>query len=931
MRGNPGQVRVAGGARSPRGTPAVGLVAGLVAGLVFAAGVMGAAAEGAGAPPLSGPGKKSGERPPARSAEREGAPGGGGPLPANDGGGNRAAIRGAEESSFPRGGEVDRFMERVFENRREAWRRLGDFDVTEVFAWEMGRAGEPPAARARVEYEWRMRGGVAVRRPVSVDGAPVGAGRRRGYERASRRLEARRRRVRDSRPRPSGRKEREEEVRTLIDRIWGGSVGAGLSNAVAGDALLLGDGAAAVALNTGPILESLGGVEAVGFEAALDRAGSLLERAGAGPLTDGEVGRALRQPLAALAERLDEADPAAAARYRDFAARAARLDPSAPDDRAFDRGRAFDPRDGLAAALAGSLLDPGRVEPLFSVDHYYFSEFTFEPGAFYNAGRAEEAGRPVLVVEYYPDAPAADGDGLRDLLYRTNRRSRHTFRVDPDSLEVVRHTMENRGVPGLPLRWLTRIERFQADLSLAPVAAPGGEVWMPASVTLGGTVATALGDFEVSLAREFGEYRRRPAPGAAPPEGTAPAAAAAGGASTREPPAGAGEAAGNESRRPVASEVRVHGNRDLSAADIRRLAGLEPGAELHPGTEEEAAARLRATGRFETVEARRRRRSLRPGDPEETIILLVEERAPAGGATGLAALPVVRYDEGYGVTYGARLTLLDPFGENSRLSAPLTRGGEDRAAVEVEARPRSGPFSAVRLAASAFRRENPHYGLTDRRRVVAAEAERRFGDHFRLSGGAAWSRVRFGAAEERLAAYRAGLALDTRDNPSLPRNGVFVEAGSEWLRWGEGAGAARRPWVDARGFVGLFGPAVLRARAQYRGSDAPLPRFARPLLGGASSVRGHPVGAAAGDRLAAASVEVRAPLDAPYHAVRYGARIFFEAGAVAGAGEPFRDAAIHRGLGGGLFLAAPFVTVGLDAASDFEGGFRLHLSATTRF
>ena len=923
MRGNPGQVRVAGGVRSPSGTPAVGVVAGLV----FVAGAMGAAAEGAGAPPLNGPREER----PASKPDGDFAPSGRGA----DGG--ALSSRAAEEPSFPRGSEVDRFMERVFENRREAWRRLGDFDVTEVFAWEMGRAGEPPAARARIEYEWRMRGGVAVRRPVSVDGAPVGAGRRRGYERASRRLEARRRRVRDSRPRPSGRKEREEEVRALIDRTWGGSVRAGLLNAVAGDALLLGDGAAAVALNAGPILESLGGVEAVGFEAALDRAGSLLERAGAGPLTDGEVGRALRQPLAALAERLVEADPAAAARYRDLAARAARLDRSAPDDRAFDRGRAFDPdrafdpRAGLAAALAGSLLDPGRVEPLFSVDHYYFSEFTFEPGAFYNAGRAREAGRPVLVIEYYPDAPAADGDGLRDLLYRTNRRSRHTFRVDPDSLEVVRHTMENRGVPGLPLRWLTRIKRFQADLSLAPVPAPGGEVWMPASVTLGGTVATALGDFEVSLAREFGEYRRRPAPGAAPPEGTAPATAAAGGASTGEPPAGAGEAAGNESRRPVASEVRVHGNRDLSAVDIRRLAGLEPGAELRPGTEEEAAARLRATGRFETVEARRRRRSLRPGGPEETVILLVEERAPAGGATGLAALPVVRYDEGYGVTYGARLTLLDPFGENSRLSAPLTRGGEDRAAVEFEARPRTGPFSAVRLAASAFRRENPRYGLADRRRVVAAEAERRFGDRFRLSGGAAWSRVRFGAAEERLAAYRAGLALDTRDNPSLPRNGVFVEAGSEWLRWGGGAGTARRPWVDARGFVGLFGPAVLRARAQYRGSDAPLPRFARPLLGGAGSVRGHPVGAAAGDRLAAASVEVRAPLDAPYHAVRYGARIFFEAGAVAGAGEPFRGAAIHRGLGGGLFLAAPLLTVGLDAASDFEGGFRLHLSAATRF
>lgn len=885
MRGNRGQVRVATDPRPPRGASA----AGVLAGVFFAVGATGAAAAGAGAPP-------------------------------------------PEEPSFPRESEVDRFMERVFENRRAAWRRLGDFEVTEVFAWEMGRAGEPPAARARIEYEWRVRGGVAVRRPVSVDGAPVGPRHRRGYERAARRLEARRRRVRDSRPRPTGRKERAGEVRALIERTWGGSLDAGLLGAVAGDALLLGDSAAAVAMNTGPILEALGGVEAVGFEAALDRTAALLERAGTGPLTEEEVGRALRQPLAALAERVDEAAPAAAARFRGLVERAARFDPSAPDGRALEPGR-----DGSSAALAGSLLDPGRVEPLFSVDHYYFSEFTFEPGAFYRAGpaeaarRAEEAGRPVLVVEYYPDAPAAEGGGFRDLLHRTNRRSRHTFLVEPDSLEVVRHTMENRGVPGLPLRWLTRIEGFEADLALAPVPAPGGEVWMPARVTLTGRVATALGDFEALLTREFREYRRLPTRDASLPDRTAPTPAAAGGAPTREPPSARTGEAPAEPRRPVASEVRVHGNRGLSAADLRRLAGLEPGAELHPGTEEEAAARLRATGRFETVEVRRRRRSLRPGAPEESVIVLVEERAPAGGAAGVAALPLLRYDEGYGLTYGARLTLLDPLGENSRLSAPLTRGGEDRAAVEIEARPRTGPFSAVRLAASALRRENPHYGLDDRRRVVAVEAERRFGDHFRLSGGATRSRVRFGGAEERLVAYRLGLAVDTRDNPSLPRNGVFLEAGSEWLRWGGGAGAARRPWVDARGFVGLFGPAVLRVRAQYRGSDAALPRFARPLLGGADSVRGHAVGAAAGDRLAAASLEIRVPLDAPYRAVRYGARVFFDAGAVVGARESFRGAAVHRGIGGGLFLAAPFVTVGLDAARGFEGGFRLHLSATTRF
>ncbi len=50
---------------------------------------------GAGICTLSGPWRKSGEPPSARSADRGGVRGGGGPLPAIDGGGNRAAIRAA--------------------------------------------------------------------------------------------------------------------------------------------------------------------------------------------------------------------------------------------------------------------------------------------------------------------------------------------------------------------------------------------------------------------------------------------------------------------------------------------------------------------------------------------------------------------------------------------------------------------------------------------------------------------------------------------------------------------------------------------------------------------------------------------------------------------------------------------------------------------
>ena len=917
----------------------------------------------------------------------------------------------------PPPGEVDAFMERVFESRRAAWKRLGDFDLGEIATWRIGRAGELPVAASRVEYRWSVRGGVALQSPVAVDGVAVGDRHRRAYERRFRHDERRRREGRDSRPRPLGREELQDRVDEILESDWEVSAGRGLRRRLAGDALLLGDAAAAVALYTGDLLEELGGVPAVGFAEALDRTEALLRLGEQGRLSGGEARRALRGPLAALSDRLDlhgEAGPDDAARFLDLALRASLLEsggtgPAGADARAGEARRGGAAATGEAALVRvrerlaaeapiggagpdffpghGVRLDPDRVEPRFVVDHHYYTDWTFEPGRFYLVGREAVAGGEALRIEYYPldarQAPAGEEDGFEgedfgeeDFVDRVvgsvHRRTLHTFRVDPATLDLVEHTVENGGLPGFPLRWLLRVDGFRAEMALAPLAEDGplGEIRMPKRVEVRGSLSTGLGDLEVVVTREFFDYRRTapadpilPAailPDAVPPDPVSPDAVSAEGIPP-EPVSPAAETAGSPEVAPPspspapgespsglpgpggAAEVRVFGNAALADTEVLRLAGLEPGEVPAPGSEERVAARLRTSGRFGRVAVRRRFRSLTPGR-EPTTVFWVEERrtvsARSSGSTPTrreaspipapVVFPILNYDDGYGATYGARLTAPDPVGERSRLSLPLSWGGLRRAALEFEVRPTRGPFSLVRAGVSASERENPHYLLRDRRSGFAVGAERRIGERWKFVGGADWSRVRFGDRRERLGAYRLGLERDTRSDRLFPRSGAFLRAGWQGLR-AAGGPVVHRPHLDARGFVGLFGRSVLAVRARYEGASAPLPPYARPLFGGMDSVRGHRVGAEAADRLAAASVELRSPLNGPLEAHRWGVRLFYDFGAVAAAGEKFRRAPLRRGLGAGVFLRAPFLTLLLDVASDLEGGGRVHLSTTARF
>ena len=386
------------------------------------------------------------------------------------------------------------------------------------------------------------------------------------------------------------------------------------------------------------------------------------------------------------------------------------------------------------------------------------------------------------------------------------------------------------------------------------------------------------------------------------------------------------------------TEIRVHGNHTTPDADVLKLSGLTAGADASETVLEEAERRLRATGRFEGVEMRRRYLSI--DDPSRILVMIVVDEHPAVSASDLTPgvfkklraaqmwLPVLKHDDGYGFTYGARLAFKDTIGDRSRLSVPMTWGGERRIGLDAE-RSFDGPISIVRGGVSLYRRVNPFFDVPDRRSEARAEADRIFASWLRAGIDARVANVEFGPDyEARHSAAGVHAVLDTRIDPSFPRNAIHTQVGWERLFFGDSAG---RWSTDARGYVGVGGSLVVALRAQMITADSALPFAEQSLLGGSGTVRGYRTGHRAGDNLVATSAELRIPLNSPLTFGRFGVKAFVDAGTVWNSGARFQDQVFDRGIGGGVYLGGgPFI-IDLDIAKPREGNPRAHFGMGVTF
>jgi len=429
--------------------------------------------------------------------------------------------------------------------------------------------------------------------------------------------------------------------------------------------------------------------------------------------------------------------------------------------------------------------------------------------------------------------------------------------------------------------------------------------------------------------------------------------------------------AGSASAQGVVEVVLVHGNHTTPTDQVLALADLTPGQPATAALVAQVERRLRESGRFADVSVQVRQRSLDPAGPV-MVVIVVTERAGVSDrvlSPGLArrlraALmlgPILQYDDGYGATYGLRPTLVDRPWRNLNISAPLTWGGERKAAIEA-AQTLTGPLRGqLRAGGGIDRRVNPFYDVADTRRSGWVRADLSPTNWWRVSGDVRRSLVRFAGTDARQWSGGVATVFDPRADDYATALGMRAGAGVAWLQLdGRSVPPIRRTSADVAVSLPLIrlvtvrstappadgdedgdGDAdqdagggsgsgsvrsvVLALRARTTRASAPLPAWEQALLGGALNLRGVRPGAAVGDNATAVSAEVRfagglTPL------ARAGLRAFLDGAAVSPAGVWLRDEALTWGAGGGLFLQLGGRTASLDVGWPLSGGRpRLHV------
>ncbi len=373
---------------------------------------------------------------------------------------------------------------------------------------------------------------------------------------------------------------------------------------------------------------------------------------------------------------------------------------------------------------------------------------------------------------------------------------------------------------------------------------------------------------------------------------------------------------------PRVDSIRVHGNHSIPDVEVIEISGLSIGDVLAPDAKLAVEERLVESGRFETAEVRLRRRGLAP-DSDVVVVLLVREKRAASSRFMVG--PIFDVSDEYGITVGARVAVVDLFGDDGQLGFPMSFGGKRQIAVEG----RAGGF---RFDLSRNRRVNPHFDLPDNRFTVGG---RYLARHRKLAFelGGRWSDVDFDAAEERFSEIRGGVVFDTRIDPTIPGNAAYLGFSARRLLFHGGSSREdlNQYTFDVRGYKRLWGQALLASQFLWNVSSGPMPGYEQPLLGGGETMRGLKPGAFIGDNRALGSIELRLPFTSPLSFGRAGVHLFYDAGTAYDDRVALSDATFEHAVGVGTFFRAAFIGLRLDVGWNLDGGTRFHIASQLKF
>ena len=402
----------------------------------------------------------------------------------------------------------------------------------------------------------------------------------------------------------------------------------------------------------------------------------------------------------------------------------------------------------------------------------------------------------------------------------------------------------------------------------------------------------------------------------------------------------------------VVVSIQVHGNTLTPSEEIIRVSGLVVGDPFSDKLLADAEARLRAAIELDSVDVLKRYASMT--DPTKILVVIqvdegpvrvdipdVPAEPPVGtpprprpavvrrSRLNLMVVPILTGQDGYGFSYGAQFAISGHGSSRRRLVVPVSWGGDKRAAVEYQQEFQRRFSPRLRSGVMVQRRTHPFFDEDADRTRVWGRAEWPLRRWVHTGTELAWQSSTLVGEHVEAKSVGADVVFDTRVDPVMPYNAIYLRAAAEALRFP--TASAVRTQVDANGYLGLVGGAVLALRVLREDFSRPAPAYYKSILGGSENLRGFRAGYAIGDTLVAGSAELRIPLTSPLRSARLGASAFIDAGTTYDDGARFRDQKLQQGIGGGMWVTAPLFRLSLMVARGIGEGTRVHFAVGLTF